>query len=52
VFEDVELVKSHKRLKTTSDIIKGAILKINVDILQMKNKKSIKTLEGIAAACR
>jgi len=52
VFDDVELVKSRMRLRTTSDILKGAILKINVDILQNKNKKSIKTLEGIAAACR
>ena len=52
VFDDVELVKSRTRLKTTSDILKGAILKINVDILQKKNKQSIKTLENIAAACR
>ena len=52
VFEDVELVKSRKRLKTTSDILKVVILKINVDILQKKNKKTIKTLEDIAAACR
>ena len=52
VFDDVELVKSRTHLKTTSDILKGAILKINVDILQKKNKKSIKTLEDIAAACR
>ena len=52
VFDDVELVKSRTRLKTTSEILRGAILKINVDILQKKNKKSIKTLEGIAAACR
>ena len=52
VFDDVELVKSRTHLKTTSDILKGAILKINVDILQNKNKKTIKTLEGIAAACR
>ncbi len=52
VFDDVELVKSRTRLKTTSDILRGVILKINVDILQKKNKKTIKTLEGIAAACR
>ena len=52
VFDDIELVKSRTRLKTTSDILKGAILKINVDILQKKNKQSIKTLENIAAACR
>ena len=52
VFDDVELVKSRTRLKTTSDILKGAILKINIDILQKKNKQSIKTLENIAAACR
>jgi hypothetical protein len=52
VFDDVELVKSRMRLKTTSDILRGAILKINVDILQKKNKRSIKILKDIAAACR
>ena len=52
VFDDVELVKSRTQLKTTSEILKGVILKINVDILQKKNKKSIRILEDIAAACR
>ncbi len=52
VFDYVEVVKSRTCLTTTSDILRGAILKINVDILQKKSKKSIKALEGIAAACR
>jgi len=51
--EEISTAQVARLLQTeTSDILKGVILKINVDILQKKNKKSIKALEDIAAACR
>jgi len=52
VFEDIEKLKAQAKLDSTSDLIRSVILKINDDILQKKSKKSIKVLEGIAAACR
>lgn len=52
VSEDIAEVKALAKLDSTSDLIRSIILKINDDILQKKSKKSIKALEGIAAACR
>jgi hypothetical protein len=52
VSEDIAKVKELTNLSSTSDIVKSVILKINDDILQNKNKKPIKMLRGIAAACQ
>lgn len=52
VSEDIAKVKELTNLSSTSDIVKSVILKINDDILQKKNKKPIKMLRGIAAACQ
>jgi hypothetical protein len=52
VSDDIEKVKELTEITSTSDIVKGVILKINDDILQKKSKRPIKALEGIAAACQ
>ena len=52
VSEDIAKVKELTNLSSTSDIVKSVILKINDDILQKKNKRPIKILRGIAAACQ
>ncbi len=52
VSEDIAKVKELTNLSSTSDIVKSVILKINDDILQKKDKKPIKILRGIAAACQ
>jgi hypothetical protein len=52
ISEDIAKVKELTNLSSTSDIVKSVILKINDDILQKKNKKPIKVLRGIAAACQ
>jgi hypothetical protein len=52
ISEDIAKVKELTNLSSTSDIVKSVILKINDDILQKKNKRPIKVLRGIAAACQ
>ncbi len=52
VLEDIEEVKALTSLRSTSEVIRGVILKINDDLLQKKSKKPRKALESIAAACQ
>ncbi len=52
ISEDIAKVKKLTNLSSTSDIVKSVILKINDDILQKKNKRPIKMLRSIAAACQ
>jgi hypothetical protein len=50
VVEEVSELKALTHIESTSDLIRGIILKINDDIVQNKRSKPINELRGIAAA--
>lgn len=50
VVEEVGELKSLTHIESTSDLIRGVILKINDDIVQNKKSKPLNDLRGIAAA--
>jgi len=50
IAEDVAALKSMTHIESTSDLIRGVILKINDDIVQNKRQKPLNDLRGIAAA--
>ncbi len=50
IVEEVGVLKSLTHIKSTSDLIRGVILKINDDIVQNKRQKPLNELKGIAAA--
>ena len=50
IAEDVVALKSMTHIESTSDLIRGVILKINDDIVQNKRQKPLNDLRGIAAA--
>lgn len=50
IVEEVNELKSLTRIDSTSDLIRGVILKINDDIVQKKKAKPLNDLRGIASA--
>lgn len=50
ISEELEELKSKFHIKSTTDVLKGVILKINEDLLIKKSAKPIKHLQGIMAA--
>lgn len=50
VAEELEAVKATARVKTTTDLIKAIVLKINEDILLNKQAKSLAELRNVIAA--
>lgn len=50
VVEEVSELKALTHIESTSDLIRGVILKINDDIVQNKRTKPLNELRGIAAA--
>jgi hypothetical protein len=50
IVEDVGALKALTHIESTSDLIRGVILKINDDIVQNKRQKPLNELRGIAAA--
>ncbi|MCK9504224.1 MAG: hypothetical protein M0Q95_08575 [Porticoccaceae bacterium] len=50
ISEELELVKSAADIDSTTDVIKGIILKINEDILLLKRPEAMAELKGIVAA--
>jgi hypothetical protein len=50
VSEQVSQLKALTNIKSTTDLIKGIVLKINDDLLVNKNEQTIKQLKSIVAA--
>lgn len=50
VIDDIEQLKQVTNIKSTTDIIKGIVLKMNDDLLVNKNQEKLSQLRGIVAA--
>lgn len=50
VTEDIEQLKQVTKIKSTTDIIKGIVLKMNDDLLVNKNQEKLTQLRSIVAA--
>lgn len=50
VIDDIEQLKQVTNIKSTTDIIKGIVLKMNDDLLVNKNQEKLTQLRGIVAA--
>lgn len=48
--DEIEMIKINSNIKSTSDLLKAVVLKINDDVLMRPKVKVLKRLRGIAAA--